>query len=137
MLKYKFLEHTADIKFQAFGKSIEKVFENSAKALIKTIYSKKIKRRISKTISIKAKDFESLIYNFLEEIIVLIDTDSFLCSNIKNLKIDQKKFTLTAVLIGDNSEKYNIQTHVKAVTMGDIFVKQEGKKWISQVVLDI
>ena len=43
-MKYKFLEHTADIKFQAFGKSIEKAFVNSAKAIVKTIYSKKIKR---------------------------------------------------------------------------------------------
>lgn len=136
-MKYKFLEHTADIKFQAFGKSIEKAFVNSAKAIVKTIYSKKIKRRISKPISIKAKDFENLLYKFLEEIIVLIDTDNFLCSRIKNLKIDQKKFTLTAVLIGDNSESYKIQTHVKAVTMSEMFVKREGKKWISQVVLDI
>jgi len=136
-MKYKFLEHTADIKFQAFGRFIEKAFKNSAKALIKTIYSKKIKRKISKEISIKAKDFEDLLYKFLEEIIVLIDTDHLLCSKIRNLKIDQKRFTLTAVLIGDNSENYKIQTHVKAITMSEMFVKKEGKKWSTQVVVDI
>ena len=136
-MKYKFLEHTADIKFQAFGKSIEKVFENSAKALINSIYKNKIKKKITKSIKIKAKDFESLLYNFLEEIIVLIDTDNFLCSKVKNIKIDNKKFSLTAELIRDSSEKYEIQTHVKAVTMSEMFIKQQGKRWISQVVVDI
>ena len=136
-MKYKFLEHTADIKFQAFGKSIEKVFENSAKALINSIYKNKIKKKITKSIKIKAKDFESLLYNFLEEIIVLIDTDNFLCSKVKNIKIDNKKFSLTANLIGDNSENYKIQTHVKAVTLSEMFIKQQGKRWISQVVVDI
>ena len=30
MKTFEFLEHTADIKFQAFGKSIEEAFSNSA-----------------------------------------------------------------------------------------------------------
>ena len=136
-MKYKFLEHTADIKFQAFGKTIEKVFKNSAKALIKSMHNKKIKKKITKSIKIKGKDFEGLLYNFLEEIIVLLDTDNFLCSKIKNLEVDSKQFKLKADLIGDNSTKYKIDTHVKAVTLSEMFVKQEGKTWIAQVVLDI
>jgi len=136
-MKYKFLEHTADIKFQAFGKTLEKVFENSARALIKSIHKKKIKKTQTKPIKVKGKDFESMLYNFLEEIIVLIDTDNFLGSKVKNIKIDEEKFTLTADLVGDDSSKYKIETHVKAITLSEMFVKQEGKKWTSQVVLDI
>jgi len=135
--KYKFLEHTADIKFQAFGKTIEETFENSANALIKSIYSKKIKEKITKQIDINSKDFESLLYKFLEEIIILIDTNRFLCSKVKEVKIDKKHLILTATLAGDNSEKYEIETHVKAITFSEMFVKQIGKKWISQVVIDI
>jgi len=36
-MKYKYLEHTADIKFQAFGKSLEEAFSNSAYAMINII----------------------------------------------------------------------------------------------------
>ena len=39
MQKYKFLEHTADIKFQAFGKSLEEVFSNCAYAMFNSICS--------------------------------------------------------------------------------------------------
>ncbi len=35
MEKFKFLEHTADIKFQVFGKTLEEVFENTALAISK------------------------------------------------------------------------------------------------------
>ena len=136
-MKYKFLEHTADIKFQAFGKTLEKVFENSARAVIKSIHDKKIKKTQTKPIKVKGKDFESLLYNFLEEIIVLLDTNNFLCSRVKNIKINKEKFELTADLIGDDSSKYKIETHVKAVTLSEMFVKQEGKKWVVQVVVDI
>lgn len=137
MTKYKFLEHTADIKFQAFGKTLEKVFENSAKALIKSMYNKKIKNKITKSIEVKGKDFESLLYNFLEEIIFILDSEQFLCSKVKNIKIDKEKFELKVELLGDNSKTYNFNTHVKAITYNEMFVKQEGKKYIAQVVLDI
>jgi len=36
-MKFKFLEHTADIKFKASGKDIEEVFDNSALALKEVI----------------------------------------------------------------------------------------------------
>jgi len=137
MEKYKFLEHTADIKFQAFGKTLEKVFENCANALIKSIHGKNIKNKITKPIEIKGKDFESLLYNFLEEIIFLLDSEQFLCSKIKGLEINKEKFELKAELIGDNSKRYNFDTNVKAITFSEMFIKQEGKKWVAQVVLDI
>ncbi|MCA9487518.1 MAG: archease [Nanoarchaeota archaeon] len=135
MKKFIFLEHTADIKFQAFGKSLEKAFENSAYALKKTIYSKKIKKKLIKKVSIKGKDQESLLYNFLEELIFLFDSEKFLLSKIKELKIEENK--LKAILVGDLAENYNLEMHIKAITYNEMFVKKEKNKWIVQVVLDI
>ena len=34
MKKYEFLEHTADAKFRAYGKSHEEAFSNAAQAMI-------------------------------------------------------------------------------------------------------
>jgi SHS2 domain-containing protein len=64
--KFIFLEHTADVKFRAFGKNIEEAFSNSALALKEIMTEKtKIKDKIKKKISVKGKDNESLLYNFL------------------------------------------------------------------------
>ena len=136
MKKFKFLEHTADIKFQAFGKNVEEVFSNSALALKETICGKiKIKEIKEEKISAKGKDFESLLYNFLEEIIYLLDAKKFLIKKIK--KIEIKNFELKAIIIGDKSSNYKFTNNVKAVTYNEMFVEEKGKKWISQVVIDV
>ena len=46
MKKFIFLEHTADIKFQAFGKNLNECFENSAVAMIRSQYDGKIKEKL-------------------------------------------------------------------------------------------
>jgi SHS2 domain-containing protein len=135
-MKYKFLPHTADIKFQAFGKSFKEVFENSALAMFKSISENKVKEKVSKKIKVKGKDFESLLYNFLEEFLVLFDSDNFLGAKIKNLKINIKKFEIKAEVLGDDAKNYET-THIKSVTYNEMFVKRLKDKFISQVVLDV
>ena len=67
------------------GKTLKEVYENSALALFNTIYDKKIKNKKKFKISIKGHDLESLLYNFLEEMLVLIDSKNFLPAKIKKL----------------------------------------------------
>ncbi len=135
--RFRFLEHTADIKFQAFGKSLEEVFENSALALKKILVEgKKVRNKIKKSINVKGKDYESLLYNFLEEFLILFDSEGFVPSEIKNIKI-QKDLKLKAEVVGDKAEDYKINEHIKAITYNDMFVKQENSKWIVQVVVDV
>ncbi|VVB82353.1 Protein archease [uncultured archaeon] len=136
MERFKFLEHTADVKFQAFGKDEEGLFVNSSLALKESICGKiKIKEEKNKIIKAKGKDFESLLYNFLEEIIYLLDAEDFLISKIKEIKI--KDFKLSAKISGDKASNYNFTNAVKAVTYNDMFVEKKGKKWVSQVVIDV
>ena len=135
-MKFKFLEHTADIKFQAFGKNIEEAFGNSALAMFNSMYDGKVKERKSFKINVKGKDFESLMYNFLEELLFLFDSENFFMSKIKNIKIT-KDFKLSAEVSGDEAENYQIHIDVKAITYNEMFVKKQGDKFIAQVVLDV
>ncbi len=137
-MKYKFLEHTADVKFQAFGKTIEKAYKNSGLALKESVCGKlKINKKIKKKIEISGEDFESLLYNFLEEFLYLLDAENFLLSKIEKVKIDKKIFSLTASLTGDNAANYKFTNDVKAVTYNEMFVKKLKEKWVAQVVLDV
>jgi SHS2 domain-containing protein len=137
--KFKFLEHTADVKFQAFGKTLEECFKNSAIALKKTIFEDKTKEKKEMKIEVKGKDLESLLYNFLEEILYFLEADNFLLNKIKSIKIDKKEKKLLAVVVGDKASSYNFTNPVKAITYNEMFVKQQkqGKSWIAQVVLDV
>ena len=141
MEKYKFLEHTADVKFQAFGKTIEEAFENSAYALAETITDGvKINEKIKWKINVGGKDDSSLLYNFLEEFLFLLDARHFVLSKIDKIEIEDDE--LEAEVIGDDASNYKFTNDVKAITYNEMFVKQETEGenkglWVCQVVLDV
>lgn len=137
-MRFRFLEHTADMKFQAYGKSLEEAFKNAALALREVISGKiKVMEKISKRIEIEGRDFESLLYNFLEELLFLLDAEGFLFSQIKDIKIDKKNFKLKAVIFGDKAKRYDFTNEVKAITYNEMFVKKEKNKYVIQAVLDV
>jgi len=137
-MTYKFLEHTADIKFVSEGSSLEEAFIEAAKALKETICGNIIiLEQEIKEIEIKGNNMENLLYNFLEEFIVLLDSEGFLISTIKEITIDKASFILKAKIIGDKVNNYKFTNDVKAVTYNEMFVKEIGGKWKTQVVLDV
>ena len=167
-MKFKFLEHTADIKFQAEGKTIEEAFANAALALQEVMTKGvKVKSRINKKFEVNGKDNERLLYDFLEEFLFLLDSEDFLLSKIKSIKITKMLITgktnninkckaeadednngrlynhkLTAEIIGDDADNYNFTNNAKAITYNEMFVKKKkigkGKfKYVCQVVVDV
>ncbi len=144
---YKFLEHTADVKFLTEGKTLEEAFKASALALKETILKEKIeiKEKQEKEFQVYGKDYESLLYNFLEEFLYLLDAEDFLLSEIKKIEIKKskhRKYILKAEVKGDKASRYKFTNDVKAITYNDMFVKQVEKKgkeekFICQVVLDV
>ena len=135
-MKYRFLEHTADVKFQAFGKDMNEAFENAAIALFNAMYKGKVTKKINKKIKVQGKDNESLLYNFLEELLFLLDSENFFLSDVK-VEINKNGNSLTAELYGDNASNYEISLQVKAITYHDMIVEKKGKKWVTQVVVDV
>jgi SHS2 domain-containing protein len=136
-MKYKFLPHTADIKFQAWGKTIEEAFENSANALFSTLTEKKIKPKKTITVRADGNDLEGLMYNFLEEFLFLLDSEEFIPSKVQEVKLDKEKFTIVAKVSGDSVDKKYEINHIKAITYSEMEIKHLPNRWICQVVLDV
>ena len=139
MKPYKFINHTADIKFQASGNSLEKCFENAGYALVNIICKEKIKTIIKKDIKVQGEDLEELLYNFLEEFLFLIDSKNFIFGKFKKIKIYKKndKYHLHSEILGDNLKNYSTETGVKAITYNEMFVIKNKKGYKCQVVVDV
>lgn len=136
-MKYKYLSHTADAKFVAFGKDIDEVFENSALAMFNILgETKKVKPNKKFKININAKNYERLLYDFLEELLFLLETKSLFLSKIKNLKIS-KNLSLSCIVEGDNVQNYEIKGDIKAITYSDMDIKKTSKGYEATVVVDI
>ncbi len=137
-MKFKFLEHTADVKFQAFGKTVEEMFGNAGLAMFNSMYDGRVKARKTAKVKASGKDYESLLYNFLEELLVLFDGEGFFLSKIKSMEIKKwDGFNLEAEVVGDVAKNYEMHIDVKAITYHSMFVKQQEKNWVCQVVLDV
>ena len=117
-MEFEYLEHTADAKFRAYGKSLEEAFVNSAKATFGLLIEcNKVKPNVDKKIKINARKVESLLYDFLEELLFLLDVDGFLLSKIENIKIwEDNGFNLECSAIGDHFKEYNISGNIKNTT---------------------
>lgn len=140
MERYRFLEHTADAKFQAFGLTVEEAFGNAALATVSLMWDwKKVDQRAKHEVEVEGNDLKQLLCAFLEEIIYLWETQSFLLGAVENLKIEKKvsRYSLKAAFRGDKlSERYIIYGDVKAITYNEMEI-QQNSHFMVQVVVDI
>ena len=135
MKKFEFLEHTADIKFRAFGKDVEEVFKNVVLAISDIISrEQKINSKNKKQIEVEGHDKESLLYNFIEELLYLTEAENFLVSKA-DVKISDNK--LKAMLLGDSTLNYSNLDHIKSPTYHEMYVKKTKNGWEAQVVVDV
>jgi SHS2 domain-containing protein len=137
--KFKFLDHTADAKFQAFGRTLEDAFANAALATASLMWEpEEIKNTVRHPVRVSGLDLEQLLVRFLEEIIYLFETKMFLLREAEVVRIEKNDsgFTLEGVFSGDSSAGYNLHGEVKAVTYNEMAIeKKDG--FTVQVVVDI
>lgn len=137
MKEFEFLEHTADLKFRAYGKNLEDCFTNSARALFTAMLDlKKVDAKIERGISIKSETLETLLHDWLSELLFLFETENFVPGGFE-VRIDEERCLMNATLKGEKlAEKHKHELEVKAVTYHDMIVREERGVWIVQVVCD-
>jgi len=138
--KFRFLEHTADAKFQAYGRTLEEAFGNAALATASLMWDPaSIAGKIRVPLSARGRDLEQLLVRFLEEILYLLESRFFLLGSAEGIKIEKRagEYALEAVFRGDtNSDAYETHGGVKAVTYNEMNIsKNDG--YTVQVVLDV
>jgi SHS2 domain-containing protein len=139
-MKYEYLKHTADLKVRAYGKTLEEAFANAAIGGFDFLTdTEKIKKKIEKKISIKSKRIEALLYDFIEQLLFLLDTEGFIISTFKDMKIKQAKdkFELKCIALGDNYKNYEVKGDIKAITYSEMKIEQDKGKITIQLVFDI
>tara|TARA_Y100000310_G_scaffold344510_1_gene457646 strand:- start:708 stop:1118 length:411 start_codon:yes stop_codon:yes gene_type:complete len=136
-MKYEFIDHTADAQFRAYGKDLEEAFSHSAEAMYAVMVDPaSIDQKVEKKVSAKGEDIKSLLYDFLEQLLVLLN-GGFLLHSVKEISISNDK-ALKATVIGDMyKEKYDVTSEVKAITYHEMEIKKVKGKVMVQVIVDI
>lgn len=143
MLKFEFIEHTADMQFVAYGKTIDECFENAALALFTGILGEQeIKENFKKEGKIEGENLENLLHDFLSELIFIFETENLVFKKFK-VKVEklknkeENKFCLNFSAYGDRSENYEIYASVKGVTYHNLNIEYKNKIYCCNVLCDV
>jgi len=142
MIPFEYLEHTADVKFRAYGTTPEQMLSNAAAALFAAmIPPEQINVEESWQVELEAEDLEDLAYQWLSEIVFLFETESAVFSrfHVALEKVeDGRGWRLRAEIGGErmDRERHSFLAEVKAVTRHKFAIKK-NELWCIQVVLDV
>lgn len=138
---YEFLEHTADAYIAAYGRNLAEAFATAARALFDVMTQvEKVRPKTKGFIEVEGKDEYSLLYRWLEALLVESETKGMLYSKFE-VTITEKMsvLRLKARIWGEkfNAEKHLQKVGVKAVTYHRMEIIKSSEKVTLRFILDI
>lgn len=142
-MRYKFVGHTADVEYVAYGKTIEECFRNSLIALFDTIaYLKQVRSSKSPiklfAIKDKARSLEDLLWYALQDSVSLTDSKGLFAYGMKRLKITESNgYKIDAIILAKAREDRLSKLDVKGVSKYNLKVRRAKEGFEATVVLDV
>jgi len=134
--KYEILEHKADLKIRAFGKTKEELFLNMMIGMSDNMNPEvqKLEEKIKREIKISSQDLSALLIDFLSEVLYLTQTNKEIYTKVKFTKFLDTE--LEGELTGQKVERFG--EDIKAVTYHglDIHQRKDGT-WEATALFDI
>ena len=137
---YRFLDHMTDAVIEAYGQTLEEAFENAAKGVSDTMVDlKTIKPRKEIKIAAKGHDLHSLLFDWLDKVMLLMVADGIVMSEF-SVKIKQDDgYSLEGIAKGEklDLDRHRYKVEIKAVTYHEMEIKQEKGKATVRFLLDL
>jgi SHS2 domain-containing protein len=142
LLKYEFLPHITDAYIAAYGKSLNEVFENAAEALVSLMTDiDAIQPRIEEEVQLQSNDLYSLLYAWLEHLLVKFEVDGMVFSqfNVKMVEAKGDSARLQALIRGEEFDRsrHPAKLEVKAVTYHMMEITQAPNGFVARFLLDL
>jgi SHS2 domain-containing protein len=138
-MSYKTLEHATDAIIEVTANSLKEAFEIAGISVIETILdSSKVEENSSRNLIVKGKDLKYLLYNWLEEMIILTITDGFAGKRILLDIIKNEEYQINAEIFGEgiNLRKHDFKVEIKSPTFHEMEIEQKDKV-IMKYLLDL
>lgn len=134
----KIINHTADVGLIIYGSDMKQLFSNAAFSLVGLIVEPEIiSAKMERYVSVHAENYESLLVEWLNELIYLFDAEHILFNNFKITNLSSEQ--LTAVCYGEkvNRFKDSIKREVKAATYHMLKIDKRKLGYRAQVIFDL
>jgi len=135
---FEIIDHTADAAVIAYGVDLKQLFSNAALALFSLVTDpESIRQELQRDVKIISEDKDSLLVEWLNELIYLLDAEHILFSrfDIERLTND----SLKASCYGENVDplRHRIRVGVKAATYHMLKIDKDSDGYKVQIIFDI
>jgi SHS2 domain-containing protein len=136
--RFRTLEHTADVGFEAFGSTREEVFISAALALLNLMVDLDSVRPCEQVrIQVEGRDLPSLLVNWLSEILYRQDAEGWLFREFELQNLTERSLSATARGERLDRPRHALKLLVKAITYHQLCLEPTLKGWRAQVYVDI
>jgi SHS2 domain-containing protein len=131
---YEQLEHTADLALRVFGQDLHQLFANAAYAMFSQLtVIKHVAPSVQHRVKVEGTDYESLLVNWLNELLYLHETRGEVYSGFDIHEISP--LGLNATVHGEQSE--DIHTIIKGATYHDLAINKASEGYAATIVFDV
>lgn len=136
---YRYLEHVTDAFIEVTEDSLEEAFASAGAAVVDTVVDiKSVEEKTEKNITASGNDLNNLLYNWLEEIIILTITEGFVAKRFSVKVTKNGNYKIIATLFGEeiNFKKHHFKIEIKSPTLHLMEIKRE-KQVTMRFLLDL
>jgi len=135
---FEIIDHTADVGIIAYGADVEELFSNAALALFSLITEpESVEEKLHITLEVSSKDRDSLLIEWLNELIYLFDVKHILFNRFNIESLTHNELTATCYGEGFDPMKHKIKIGVKAATYHMLKLDKNGDGYKAQIILDV
>lgn len=134
MKSFQEIDHTADRAFRVTGRDMASLLENAALAL-RSLDAPRSARKPSATrqIEVQGADRESLLVNWLNEILYLEQVHQLVCEDFHIDEVNNDRLCARV----KTWECDRSETHIKAVTFHNLKIRESAGGLEAEVVVDV
>ena len=142
--RYRYVEHTADVEFVAYGRKPDELFKNAFLAMFDTaadikLLSKQKSRTIRFSLKERSEEAEDLLWRALQDALSIASARGLFAYGVESLHLEETKkgLVLSATLLCKKETAELAKLDVKGVSKYDLVVSKKGGRLEASVVLDV
>ena len=135
-MSFEEISHTADVKIRAQAPTLEALFTDAFLALMQVVYGTDRNVGTIKEIQIESDNIESLLCDFLSEVLFLAEVEGLVFSRAK---ITITGLHLTAVLNGESFDpvRHSSGTEVKGISYSGLVIQKNANGYMLDILFDV
>jgi SHS2 domain-containing protein len=135
-MSFEEISHTADIKIRVRAPTLESLFSETFNALMQVMYGTERHGGIVKEIKVESHDNESLLLDFLSEVLFVSEVESLV---FFNASISIHGSRLTAELSGEPFDpiRHSMGSEVKGISFSGLSIIHDANGYMLDIIFDV